>query len=72
MGGQTMTVDTTATAGEILTVVYGFDGMVLQTDHAGAPDFKGKLPSTQDYIIGMRALYDNPATVTVDITIPPP
>jgi len=72
MEGQTMTIDTTATSGEILTVVYGFDGMVLQTDHGGATDFSGKLPSTQDYFVGIRALYGNPATVTVDITIPPP
>jgi len=70
--GQTMTIDTTTTSGEILTVVYGFDGMVLQTDHGGATDFSGTLPSTQDYFIGIRALYGNPATLTVDITIPPP
>ena len=72
MGGQTMTVDTTAAQGQIITIVYGADGTVLQTDHAGVPDFMGKLPSTQDYLIDLVAVGGVPASVTVDVTIPPP
>jgi hypothetical protein len=72
LGGQTMTVDTTATEGQIITIVYGADGIVLQTDHADAPDFMGTLPSTQDYLIDLLAVGGIPASVTIDVTIPPP
>ena len=72
LGGQTMTIDTTATQGRILTIVYGADGTVLQTDHAGAPDFVGTLPSTQDYLIDLLAVGGVPASVIIDVTIPPP
>lgn len=72
LGGQTMTVDTTTTQGEVITIVYGADGMVLQTDHAGAPDFTGTLPSTQDYLIHLRSVGAVSAVVTIDVTIPPP
>ena len=71
-GGQTMTVDTTATEGQIITIVYGADGIVLQTDHADAPDFMDTLPSTQDYLIDLLAVGGIPASVTIDVTIPPP
>ena len=72
LGGQTMSVDTTATQGQIITIVFGADGTVLQTDHAGVPDFTGTLPSTQDYLIDLRAVGGVPASVTIDVTIPPP
>ena len=72
LGGQTMTVDTTATEGQVITIVYGADGTVLQTDHADAPDFMGTLPSTQDYLIDLLAVGGVPASVTIDVTIPPP
>ena len=72
LGGQTMTVDTTATQGQVITIVYGADGTVLQTDHADAPDFMGTLPSTQDYLIDLLTVGGAPASVTIDVTIPPP
>lgn len=72
LGGQTMTVDTTTAQGEVITIVYGADGTVLQTDHAGAPDFGGTLPSTQDYLIHVRSVGAAAAVVTIDVTIPPP
>lgn len=72
LGGQTMTVATSVTQGQIVTIVYGADGAVLQSDHAGAPDFTGTLPSTQDYVINLRAVGGVPASVTIDVTIPPP
>lgn len=71
LGGQTMTLDTTATQGQVVTIVYGADGAVLQSDHAGAPDFEGVLPATQDYLIHLRA-GNTPVVASLDITIPPP
>lgn len=72
LAGQTMTLDTTTTQGQVITIVYGADGTVLQTDHAGAPDFGGTLPTTQDYMIHLRSVGDVAAIVTMDVTIPPP
>lgn len=72
LGDQTMTFNTTTGQGQIIAIVYGADGAVLQTDHAGAPDFSGTLPSSQDYLINLRAVGGVPASVTIDLTIPPP
>jgi len=61
MGGQTMTVRLTVTQGLGLVVIWGADGSVLISDHAGATEWSGVLPSTQDYYIDVQAAADNPA-----------
>ncbi len=71
LAGQTMTLDTTAAQGQVIAIVYGADGTVLQSDHAGAPDFSGNLPITQDYLIHLRSVGAAAAIVTLDVTIPP-
>jgi len=72
MAGQTMTLETTTTQGQVILIVYGADGTVLQTDHAGSPSFNGVLPSTQDYLINVRSVGTAAANVTLVVTIPPP
>jgi hypothetical protein len=40
---------------DLVLVVYGVDGDVLQDEEDGEPDFSGELPSTQDYILAVIA-----------------
>jgi hypothetical protein len=72
LGGQTMTLNTASTRGEVRLVVYGADGTVLQSGMGELTDFEGVLPSTQDYLIAVQAGPDSPAAYTLFITIPPP
>jgi hypothetical protein len=69
--GQTMTIDTTTTQGQIVVIVYGADGAVLQSDHAGAAGFSGTLPTTQDYLIDIRSVGQAAALFSMTVTIPP-
>ena len=72
LGGQTMTVELTFTQGLGLIIIWGADGTVLISDHAGATEWTGVLPSTQDYYIDVRAAADNPPLMyKLEVTIPP-
>lgn len=71
LAGQTMTVATTATAGQVRVLVWGADGTTLQGDTVTAPGFEGVLPSTQDYVIALHAGPDRSADYTMVVTIPP-
>jgi hypothetical protein len=69
--GQTMTVNlTTNPAGKGFLVIYGADGDVLISDHAGAQTWSGVLRTTQDYNIHVRT-GDTAASYTMQVTIPP-
>lgn len=70
--GQTMTLDTDTAAGQIILLVWGADGTVLQTDHAGTDTFSGTMPSTQDYVIAARSVGTETAEVTLHVEIPAP
>jgi hypothetical protein len=72
MAGQTMTVKLTYPSGEAWLVIWGADGEVLISDHAGAKQWSGPLPKTQDYYIDVRAAADS-STVnyTLQVIIPP-
>jgi hypothetical protein len=72
LAGQTMTVEATTTQGQVILIVYGADGTVLQTDHSGSATFSGALPSTQDYLIDVRSVGSVTASVTLRFIIPPP
>lgn len=71
LGGQTMIVEATTTSGQVILIVYGADGTVLQTDHSGSATFSGVLPSTQDYLIDVRSVGTATAATTLRFTIPP-
>ena len=70
--GQTMTVRGTTTQGQIILIVYGLDGTVLQTDHAGSSSFSGRIPATQDYFIDVRSVGNVPAAYTLQRQHPAP
>ncbi len=70
-GGQTLKVRlTTQPPQGAILVVFGADGVVLLSDHAGAMSWEGVVPSTQDYIV---RIVGGPQRVTyrVDIEVPP-
>ncbi len=69
--GQTMTAQLTFSSGQAILVVFGADGNVLLSDHAGASTFTGTLPSTQDYFIDVRGNPNGTTSYTLSITIPP-
>jgi hypothetical protein len=69
--GQTMTIQTSATQGQVVVIVYGADGTVLQSDHAGASGFSGTLPASQDYLIDLRSVGQVAAVFSMTVTIPP-
>ena len=71
LGGQTLNLNAVATEGQVILIVYGADGTVLQTDHAGSPTFSGHLPTTQDYLIDVRAVGGGPASYTLNVSVPP-
>jgi hypothetical protein len=70
--GQTMIIETATRTGQVQLLVWGADGTVLQGEGSAAPNFRGLLPSTQAYFIGIRAGEDDPASYAMTITIPPP
>ncbi len=71
LGGQTLLVALSAPPGQAVLVIFGADGTVLISDHAGATSFSGVLPSTQDYIIDVRSAGMTPANYALTVTIPP-
>ena len=70
-GGQTLTLNAVPTDGKVMLIVSGADGNVLQSDRAGVPNFTGKMPSTQDYYIDVRAWGDTAPAYTLLVSIPP-
>jgi putative hemolysin len=51
--GQTMTVSAASPNNDVVLAIWGADGTVLLSDHAGATEWQGPLPATQDYFIGL-------------------
>ena len=72
MAGQTMTIHLTFSSGQAILIVWGADGNVLMSDHAGATSFQGVLPTTQDYNIHVRNRPDGPTDYTMTVSIPAP
>ncbi len=70
-GGQTMTVQVASAQGNVIVIIYGADGNVLISDHAGATNWTGQLPTTQDYIIDTRSVGDAAVNFTLTVTISP-
>jgi hypothetical protein len=71
LGGQTMTVQVASAQGNVIVIIYGADGNVLISDHAGATNWTGQLPTTQDYIIDTRSVGDAVVNFALTVTIPP-
>ncbi len=75
MKDQTMFVELRHAAGdplEALLVIWGADGDVLLSDHAGATSWEGVLPKTQDYFIKVYAYGSAPIPFILYVRIPPP
>jgi hypothetical protein len=72
LGGQRMIVAPYTTRGQVKIVIAGVDGQVLLTGRAGPPGgvFDGILPTTQDYLISVRAEGETSANYSLEITIP--
>ncbi len=73
LGGQKMTVVATTASSQahLLLQISGADGSPLKSMAAGAPNWTGVLPSTQDYLIAIAAEGGVPASYTLQVTIPP-
>ncbi|MGE5263217.1 MAG: hypothetical protein ACM3S0_07525 [Acidobacteriota bacterium] len=71
LAGQTMTVKVSSTPGDVIVIIYGADGNVLISDHAGATSWTGQLPTTQDYMIDTRSIGSAAVNFTLTVTIPP-
>lgn len=69
MAGQTMQVELSFSQGEAILIIWGEDGTVLISDHAGATSFTGELPLTEDYYIHVRGNPDTATTYQMVITI---
>ncbi len=71
LAGQTMTVNVASPQANVILIIYGADGNVLISDHAGATSWTGKLPTTQDYNIDTRSVGNSVVNFTLTVTIPP-
>lgn len=71
LSGQTMTVNITSAQNNVILIIYGADGNVLISDHAGATTWTGVIPTTQDYFIDTRSVGSNVVPFTLKVTIPP-
>lgn len=67
--GQTMTVRVDAPPNSVALAVWGADGTVLLSDHAGAMEWQGQLPATQDYTIGLSGA-TAPTLYRLNVSIP--
>ena len=70
-GGQIMEVNATpASAGVPLQqMIYGVDGSVLRSGMGEGSNFRGQLPSSQDYLVRIRA-GEKATDFTLDVIIP--
>jgi hypothetical protein len=50
--------------------VWGADGTVLLSDHAGATEWQGELPATQNYYIGLSGAAAQ-TLYRLSVSIPP-
>ena len=71
MTGQTMSVSLNSPQGTAVLVIWGADGTVLLSDHAGATSWSGIMPASQDYIIDIKSVGTAPTNFTLQVTIPP-
>ena len=71
--GQTMTVDLTDSAPGVnaILIIWGVDGTVLISSHAGATHWSGILPLTEDYYIDIRSATGATIGYTLHVSIPP-
>jgi putative hemolysin len=68
--GQTMTVNVSSPNNDVALAVWGEDGTVLLSDHAGATEWQGTLPATQDYYLGLSGAASQ-ALFRLNVSIPP-
>ena len=66
--GQTLNVSATPDD-ELQLILYGVDGSVLKSGMGGGASFSGALPSTQDYILALRAVNAGQA-YTLKVSVP--
>ncbi len=71
MVGQSMSVSLSSPQNDVLLVIWGADGTVLLSDHAGVTSWSGSLPASQDYIIDVKSFGTVPSNFTLQVTIPP-
>ncbi len=68
--GQTMTASVSSPNNDVALAIWGEDGTVLISDHAGATEWQGALPATQDYYIGLSGAADQ-ALFRLSVSIAP-
>lgn len=56
-------------ADSLQLIIYGVDGTVLRSGMGEGSSFRGELPSTQDYIVSLRA-GDQAVSFTMNVSIP--
>jgi hypothetical protein len=72
LAGQTMWVNLIGMPpNPAMFVIYGADGNVLISDHAGASTWTGELPSTQDYYIDVRSVGADVVPFSLRVTVFP-
>ena len=73
LAGQRFILDPQTTQGRVRLVISGADGQVLLSGRVGpwGGIYDGILPSTQDYLITVRAVDGPGAAYTLEVTIPP-
>ncbi len=63
-----MTVDVQS-VGRVILIVYGNDGVVLQSDHARSSRFGSRLPLTEDHSLDVRSVGPGVARYQLDVRI---
>jgi hypothetical protein len=56
---------------EVIIVIWGEDGIPLITDHAGASEWQGEIPVSQDYYVDVRSIAEGETGYELEIAIPP-
>jgi hypothetical protein len=73
MEGQQMNINLNSEPGDsAILIIWGADGTVLISDHAGATAWSGILPASQDYYIDVRSTSPADILYTLEVVIPPP
>jgi hypothetical protein len=69
--GQVLEVNVTPDPADVnlQLIIYGVDGTVLRSGMGEGSTFRGELPSSQDYLVAVRA-GDDAADFTMDVIIP--
>jgi hypothetical protein len=71
LAGQRMIIAPRGTQGQVGLVISGADGQVLLSGRVAGDGYDGILPTTQDYLITVRAVGGTSADYTLEITIRP-